>query len=377
MHNTLPWMFKPDRPDEKIVFRAKFSAISANDIRNAMNALVDPNENEALAVDARQELDLKMGSAFTRFQCLYFQGKYGNLNSRLISYGPCMTPTLAFAVNRFDEIQTFKPQTYWVVEVVISPTTTCSSDLLTESNAHSSPEHNQNAISPNHQGEIAPIVLSWSRGRVFNKEIGKMFLNICKLKSVSSNQIPSNFAIVDRVEVIMKKFSRPLPLNTVELLKVASKALGIGPGETMHIAESLYIEGYISYPRTETSSYPANFDIQGVLMQHKNNSQWGAYVTELLFQGLNQPKHGIDNGDHPPITPVRSADQTSIGGNKWRVYEYITRHFIATVSQDCSYEHTSVHFLIGEAPFQERFQVILFSVCFLSACKLKISQLQS
>ncbi|XP_037679544.1 DNA topoisomerase 3-beta-1 isoform X2 [Choloepus didactylus] len=308
---VLPIMNKASS-GEKTVFRAKFSSITDTDICSAMARLGEPDHNEALSVDARQELDLRIGCAFTRFQTKYFQGKYGDLDSSLISFGPCQTPTLGFCVERHDKIQSFRPETYWVLQAKV----TADKDRV--------------------------LLLDWDRVRVFDREIAQMFLNITKLEKEAQVEATS------RKE---KAKQRPLALNTVEMLRVASSSLGLGPQHAMQTAERLYTQGYISYPRTETTHYPENFDLKGPLRQQANHPYWADTVKQLLADGINRPRKGHDAGDHPPITPMRAATEAELGGDAWRLYEYITRHFIATVSADCKYLQSSISFRIGPEHF--------------------------
>lgn len=97
-------------------YRAKFSSLVKQDIWQAFSDLKDgPNLNESLAVEARQQIDLKIGVAFSRFQTGYFRRKYNNLNTKLVTYGPCQTPTLAFCVERNDEINSFLSNPFYRV----------------------------------------------------------------------------------------------------------------------------------------------------------------------------------------------------------------------------------------------------------------------
>lgn len=93
------------------VYRAKFSSITKPDLRQAFkNLQYGPNYEESISVDARFEIDLKIGVAFSRFLSLYFSRKYPDLKEKMITYGPCQTPTLGFCVARADEIAQFKPK---------------------------------------------------------------------------------------------------------------------------------------------------------------------------------------------------------------------------------------------------------------------------
>ena len=300
------------RLDRHTVFRAKFSSITDKDIVAAMNHLGEPDENQSRSVDARQELDLRIGCAFTRFQTRFFQGKYGDLDSSLISYGPCQTPTLGFCVDRHDTIQTHKPEPYWVLHVAV------------ETN------------------EEKRLNLEWERVRCFDREVAVMFLQMVK------GQTEATVASITTKE---KQKERPLALNTVELMRVASSGLGMGPQHAMTIAEKLYIQGYISYPRTESTQYADNFDLKEVVRQQQNNSDWGDACKELLAGGISKPRKGHDAGDHPPITPCRGVSRGELDGETWKLYDYIVRHFLGTVSSNCKYEQTQAVVMCGEERF--------------------------
>lgn len=95
-----------------------------SDIHNAMRTLTDPNENWASAVDARQEIDLRIGAAFTRFQTQRIQKRFSIPYEGVISYGPCQFPTLGFVVERWQAREAFVPEQFWGIHLTYRAETT-------------------------------------------------------------------------------------------------------------------------------------------------------------------------------------------------------------------------------------------------------------
>ncbi|GFE55582.1 DNA topoisomerase III beta [Babesia ovis] len=285
----------------KQIYRARFSALSRADILRSLENLSDPNKLESDAVHARQIIDLRVGCAFTRFQTTFFQGKYGDLDSTCISYGPCQTPTLFFCVDRHNAILRFQAEPYYKLTGDIS--------------------HNGSSIR-----------LSWNRGHIFDKSVIQIFH-----KSLSN-------ATLGRVISVSTKRSNlapPRALNTVTLLKEASCRLGMGPQKAMHTAEHLYLNGYISYPRTETDCYPKSFNWQDLLNKLHKLPDYNNLIDILKSGTPLGPHGGTDAGDHPPITPVRCASQGTLTGEDWRLYDLVVRHFLASIAGPCKTETTT------------------------------------
>ncbi|KAI4472680.1 hypothetical protein M0802_016580, partial [Mischocyttarus mexicanus] len=292
------------------VYRAKFSEITQTSINRALQTLDVPNKAISDAVNIRSELDLRIGAAFTRFQTLRLQKVFPRtLADMLISYGSCQFPTLGFVVERFMAIDRFQPEPYWKIKVM---------------NIHS---------------DIS-VEFHWDRVRLFEELPCQIFLDMCQ-------ENPT--ATVTKVTSKPKSKWRPLPLDTIELEKQSSKKLHLNAKETMKIAEKLYTQGLISYPRTETNIFPKELNLQSLVTQHVNSPIWGQFTKRLLEDGIFPRQGKKSDQAHPPIHPTKFS--SSLQGNEAKVYEFIVRHFLACLSKNAEGQETIVEINIAGEKF--------------------------
>lgn len=74
--------------------------------------------------------------------------------------------------------------------------------------------------------------------------------------------------------------------------KNISRKLRINAKETMKIAEKLYTQGFISYPRTETNIFPRELNLVNLVEQQQADNQWGPFATRIMNEGGPTPRQG-------------------------------------------------------------------------------------
>ncbi|KAE9604181.1 putative DNA topoisomerase transcription factor interactor and regulator CCHC(Zn) family [Lupinus albus] len=309
--------------------RARFSALIDREIHNAVQNLVEPNKWFADAVDARQEIDLRIGASFTRFQTMLLRDAFiidtpTDDRNLVLSYGPCQFPTLGFVVERYWEIQAHEPEEFWLIN--------CS-----------------------HRSDEGVANFSWMRGHLFDYTCATIIYEMC---------IEEPNATVTNVRQQEKLKYPPYPLNTIELEKRASRYFRMSSEHTMKVAEELYQAGFISYPRTETDSFSSRTDLHTIVQEQQGHPEWGIYAQRLLDPGTglwrNPRGGGHDDKAHPPIHPTKfSAGEAGWSQDHRKLYELVVRHFLACVSKPAVGAETTVEIDIAGEQFSVCGRVIL------------------
>jgi DNA topoisomerase-1 len=129
----------------------------------------------------------------------------------------------------------------------------------------------------------------------------------------------------------------PIPFSTTEFIRAAA-SIGFSAANAMRIAENLYVNGWISYPRTDNTVYPASLNLREIVSQF-TGGEFARYAQRLLEQSNFKPTRGKkETTDHPPIYPVASARKSDLRADEWRAYELVVSRFFATLAPPSEWE---------------------------------------
>jgi DNA topoisomerase-3 len=247
--------------------------------------------------------DWLLGMNATRLYTVKYAPK-----GQVLSIGRVQTPTLALIVNRQLEIENFVPQTYWELKTVYRDTT-----------------------------------FSATKGRFTTKAEGEDFL-----QRVSD----APFVIMD--SSAKKGTEAPPRLFDLTSLQVeCNKKFAFSADDTLKLIQSLYEKKLTTYPRVDTTFlsddiYPK---IEPTL---KGLKEYAALTAPVLATKIPKTKKVFDNSkvtDHHAIIPT-GVQPMNLSTEERKVYDMVTRRFIAAFYPDCKFSTTTVMGDVSGIPFK-------------------------
>jgi DNA topoisomerase-1 len=292
--------------------RARYSALTKQEIERAFGSLDDLSYDLANAGAARQDIDLIWGATLTRAVSLATR-RFG---SNFLSVGRVQSPTLGLIVERELERRAHVPKPYWEVFARF--------------------QHPDGAFEAHHATDKF-----WEKSEADAALAGTRSPGVVK-------------------EVSSRRNSRrpPAPYNTTAFTTDASSRLGITPSRAMQIAEDLYMDGFISYPRTDNTVYPQSLNTRELVRSLVRIPEFEA-AAPLLEGDLTPTRGKKETTDHPPIYPTQALHPNALDGPKRRVYELVVRRFLATFSPPMITESTRADIEAGSQPYFVRGSVVI------------------
>lgn len=300
---------RPDIP----VKRARFSSLTPVEIKRVFAGLEEPYYNLASAGEARQDIDLIWGASLTRFISLAST----RLGKQFLSVGRVQSPTLALIVDREKERREFVPTPFWTLRI------TCRKD--------------GEEFQATHARERFPT----------------------EAEALEAEKKLEREAVVTEVKATEREVNPPPPFNTTAFLAAAA-SMGVSAAKAMNIAENLYMNGYISYPRVDNTVYPPSLDFRVILEELSTVPEFSPLCRELLRKKKFRPTRGKKKStDHPPIHPTAAASREELSDQEWKIYELVARRFMATLADKAVVSSLRVDLECGGEPFLARGNRIL------------------
>ncbi len=265
---------------QKDANRMKFSTLTPAELNQAYEEKSPTlNWGQAIAGETRHYLDWFYGINLSRalMNAIKSTGKF-----KIMSIGRVQGPALNMIVKKEREISLFKPETYWQI-------------FITVKNDH-------------------VLELKYNKD-IFKKQELKKFENLKGKTAIAKTE---------KTQQILPP-NPPFDLTTLQI--EAYKFHGITPSKTLQAAQSLYLAGLISYPRTSSQKLPPSINYKDILSKIAKK-----YEVEHLIKKQKPIEGKKTDPAHPSIYPTGEAQ--ILAGDEEKIYNLIARRFLSLFCED-------------------------------------------
>ncbi|AAY80705.1 DNA topoisomerase I [Sulfolobus acidocaldarius] len=279
--------------DIKRAKRAKFSALTKEDILNSFRNLKPLDYDMIHAGIARHKVDWLWGINVSR---ALMKSVYTLTRKRVIlSAGRVQSPTLIHVINNTVKRELFVPLPYYSINLTIN-----------------------------------------LKNKEFKITIPKTFENKNEAKQYLEEIKKVGEVTVTNIELKDAVIYRPPPFNLTDLQLEAGRLFGYSPYLVERLAENLYLNGLISYPRTNSQKIPPSVNIYQIIDSLSKSKRYGSLINTLsqITKGKYIVRQGEkDDPAHPAIYPTGELPY-NLDTKELKLYELILRRFLASMSTD-------------------------------------------
>ncbi|MGD9130813.1 MAG: DNA topoisomerase I [Candidatus Bathyarchaeota archaeon] len=298
--------------------RMKFSTLMKSELEQAYEEPL-PSLNFALieAGRTRHEVDWLYGINLSRALTLAarrWSGRYSTLST-----GRVQGPALQFLAEREKAIRSFVPTPYWEI---------------------------------NAEAEILNSVVEaeYERKRIETKTEADAVVRACTGKTGEVTKV--------NIKTVHEK--PPIPFDVGRLQREAYSLFGYTPRRTLSIAQRLYLDALISYPRTSSQKLPPIIGYRKILSSLKRQFGYKKLASKLLEKEELKPREGAkEDPAHPAVYPTGNLPKKPLGVPEKRIWDLIVRRFMAVFGEAALKESLKVHLDVNGHSFFLRGRRIL------------------
>ncbi len=289
--------------------RMKFSSLTEDELRRAFKNILPPDKSMVEAGLCRHELDWIWGINCSR--ALMEAYKRASGRKIILSAGRVQTPTLVEAINNYIESITQLPLPQYTVTVEFS--------------------FNNKTFS--------------------GKSIRSPLKRRSEAEEIAREARESRVGYVTSVHMDKFMLQPPAPFNLGDLQEEASRLYGYSPYKTQKIAESLYLNALISYPRTNSQKLPPTINHRRILDSLASIGYSDAVREVLATNPTLTPRQGVKTDPaHPAIYPT-GKKPFKLSRDEERIYDLIVRRYLACFMKPAVVSRVKARVRVGSEYF--------------------------